>query len=325
MQSILTGCPLERIQIDILGPLPETNRANKLVAVVVDMYTKWPEVYALPDQEAEPVAQAVMDNFICHFSCPRGVLSDQGHNFELRAFSELCRGQQLPVSLPRLQKQWDQHLPKGPTGVASINPSNDGVFPSMLMFGRELRLPIDAMRKEPPSEQPPDYSSFVKKQREILKGVQEQVEKNLGANLHHQKDVFEARCKRRSRPYKKGDLVWLEEKAVSRWLYRKFYCPWSGPWRVVKAVLDVIYRIQCQVVAPLWKRRKTRLIVHFNCLKLYHARPAELRPTMYDVEEVANLPTECWRACCHGVTEAPQCRSPFHGPSDDGECHSCQS
>ena len=47
MQSIKTGYPLGSIQIDILGPLPETNRGNKYVAVVVDMYTKWPEVYAL--------------------------------------------------------------------------------------------------------------------------------------------------------------------------------------------------------------------------------------------------------------------------------------
>ena len=78
MQSIRTSYPLEGIQIDILGPLPETNRGNKFVAVVVDMYTKWPEAYALPDQKAETVAQAVMDNFICRFGCPRGVLSDQG-------------------------------------------------------------------------------------------------------------------------------------------------------------------------------------------------------------------------------------------------------
>ena len=56
MQSIKTGYPLERIQIDILGPLPETNRGNKYVVVVVDMYTRWPEAYALPNQEANTVA-----------------------------------------------------------------------------------------------------------------------------------------------------------------------------------------------------------------------------------------------------------------------------
>ena len=39
----------------------------------------------------------------------------------------------------------------------------------MLMFGREMRLPIDAMREAPPLEESPDYPPFVKKQREILK------------------------------------------------------------------------------------------------------------------------------------------------------------
>ena len=71
-QFIKTSYPLERIQIEILRPLPETNRGNKFVAVVVDMYTKMSEAYALPDQEDATVAQAVMDNFVCL----RGVLSN---------------------------------------------------------------------------------------------------------------------------------------------------------------------------------------------------------------------------------------------------------
>lgn len=315
MQSIRTGYPLERIQIDILGPLPETNKGNKFVAVVVNMYTKWPEAYALPDQEAETVAHAVMDNFICRFGCPRGVLSDQGRNFESRTFRGLCfliesikqrttpyhpqcdRGAErlsrtatnIIAKIAEEQKQWDQHFPKVLLALRASTHETTGFSPSMLMFGRELRLPIDAMRGEPPSEQSPDYPSFVKKQREILKEVQERVEKNVAANLRHQKDVYDARCKRRSRPYKKGDLVWLEEKAVPRWLHRKFHRPWSRPWRVVKVVSDVTYRIQCQEVAPLRKRRKTRLIVHFNRLKPYPTRRVELQPTMRDTKEVGNL------------------------------------
>ena len=31
----------------------------------------------MPNQEADTVAQAVMDNFVCRFGCPIGVLSDQ--------------------------------------------------------------------------------------------------------------------------------------------------------------------------------------------------------------------------------------------------------
>ena len=137
MQSIKTGYPLERIQIDILGPLPETNRGNKYVNVVVDMYTKWPEAYALPNQEADTVAQAVMDNFVCRFGCPRGVLSLLS-NFESRLFRGLCDliesvKQRTTAYHPQCdggaewlictvtsviskiaqeQEEWDQHLPK---------------------------------------------------------------------------------------------------------------------------------------------------------------------------------------------------------------------
>ena len=90
MQSSKTDYPLQRIQIDTLGTLPETHRGNKGVAVVVDMYTKWPKAYASLNQEADTVAQAVMDNFACRFSCPRAVLNDQGRNFERKLFRGLC-------------------------------------------------------------------------------------------------------------------------------------------------------------------------------------------------------------------------------------------
>ncbi|PFX13471.1 Retrovirus-related Pol polyprotein [Stylophora pistillata] len=263
MKSIRTGYPLERIQIHILGPLPETNKGNKFVAVVVDMYTKWPEAYALPDQEAETIAHAVMDNFICRFGCPRGVLSDQGRNFELRTFRGLC-------SLIESIKQ----------RTTPYHPQCDGGAERLIRAVTDIIAKIAEEQKQWDQHLP-------KKQREILKEVQERVEKNVAGS--HQKDVYDARCKRRSRPYKKGDLVWLEEKAVPRWLHWKFHRPCCGPWRVIKVVSDVAFRIQCQEVTPLRNRRKTRLIVHFNRLKPYHARPVELQPTMRDTEEVGDL------------------------------------
>ena len=46
----------------------------------------------------------------------------------------------------------------------------------MVKFGTEMRLPVGVMSDEPPSEEPPDYPPFGKKEREILKGLQERVE-----------------------------------------------------------------------------------------------------------------------------------------------------
>jgi len=62
----------------------------------------------------------------------------------------------------------------------------------MLMFGREMRLPIDT----PPSEDPSYYPIFVKNQGEILKRAKDRVENNLEARLHYQKDVYDA-CRKR--------------------------------------------------------------------------------------------------------------------------------
>jgi hypothetical protein len=41
--SFLTGEPMERIAIDILGPLPLTKRGNHFILVITDTLTKWTE------------------------------------------------------------------------------------------------------------------------------------------------------------------------------------------------------------------------------------------------------------------------------------------
>ncbi len=41
MQSYHVGMPMERVALDILGPLPETLRGNKYVLVVTDYFTRW--------------------------------------------------------------------------------------------------------------------------------------------------------------------------------------------------------------------------------------------------------------------------------------------
>ena len=53
LQRYNVRAPFERIAIDILGPLPRTSSRNKYILVVMDYFTKWPEAFPTPDQEAE--------------------------------------------------------------------------------------------------------------------------------------------------------------------------------------------------------------------------------------------------------------------------------
>ena len=49
--------PLQRIAMDILEPLPETEQGNKYILVIGDYFTKWKETYPLPNMEAMTVAR----------------------------------------------------------------------------------------------------------------------------------------------------------------------------------------------------------------------------------------------------------------------------
>jgi len=87
----VVGAPMERLAMDILGPLPLTPRGNKFVLVVTDYFTKWTESYVIPNQEATTVAEKLVSEFVCRFGVPREIHSDQGSNFESKVMTAVCK------------------------------------------------------------------------------------------------------------------------------------------------------------------------------------------------------------------------------------------
>ena len=63
MQLAHVERPLQRIAMDILGPLPETEQGNKYILVIGDYSTKWKETYPLPKMEAMTVARHLIGEF----------------------------------------------------------------------------------------------------------------------------------------------------------------------------------------------------------------------------------------------------------------------
>ena len=86
-----TGAPLDRLSTDILGPLPETQRGNKFIMVVTDHFTRWVEIFALPDQTAEVCADKLVNEVIARFGTPYDLHSDQGRNYVSTLFIEMCK------------------------------------------------------------------------------------------------------------------------------------------------------------------------------------------------------------------------------------------
>ena len=174
--------PMERVAIDILGALSESANHNKFIMVVGDYLSKWTESYAIPNQEAHTVSQKLVDEFICRYGVPKSIHADQGRNFESSLFHEVCRilriqktrtsayhaegdgmiepfNRTLEAMLSKYvekhQRDWDVHLPKVMIAYRSCVEESTGFTPCHLMFGREIRLPVDIMFGSPP-DQPAD-------------------------------------------------------------------------------------------------------------------------------------------------------------------------
>lgn len=82
--------PFQRVAIDMVGPLPKTKRGNQYILVICDYATKYPEAIPLTCQDAEVVAEAMMDVFT-RLSVTKEILSDQGTHVMSSLITELCK------------------------------------------------------------------------------------------------------------------------------------------------------------------------------------------------------------------------------------------
>ena len=73
--------PFYQIGIDVVGPLPITERNNRYIVTAMDYFTKWPEARALETADAKEIARFIYEDIICRHGCPKKILSDRGSHF----------------------------------------------------------------------------------------------------------------------------------------------------------------------------------------------------------------------------------------------------
>ncbi|KRY17330.1 Retrovirus-related Pol polyprotein from transposon [Trichinella patagoniensis] len=91
MQAMAAGYPLQRVGMDILGPLEKTPSGNRYVLVLTDYFTKWTAAFPLANMEASTVAKVLVEKYIACFGAPDYLHSDQGCSFEASVVLEMCR------------------------------------------------------------------------------------------------------------------------------------------------------------------------------------------------------------------------------------------
>ena len=66
--------------MDVIGPLPRTQRGNRFILTMCDYATRYPEAVPLPSVEATKIAKELV-NVFSHVGVPEKILTDQGSNF----------------------------------------------------------------------------------------------------------------------------------------------------------------------------------------------------------------------------------------------------
>ena len=90
LHPIKVGRPFDRVEIDIVGPLPTIKKGNQYIVVATEYLTKWPEARALPDAKAASVATFFYEDIICRHGCPKELLTDQGTHFVNAIIDSMC-------------------------------------------------------------------------------------------------------------------------------------------------------------------------------------------------------------------------------------------
>ena len=268
LQTIQAGYPMQVVGVDIMGPLPESETGNLYVLVASDYFTKWVEVYAIPNQEATTVAKKLTDEMFCRFSPPEQLHSDQGRQFESELMKEICKllnicktrttpyhpqcdglverfNRTLLDMLATATRQhpfnWEDHIRKVCMAYNTSVHASTGFTPFYLMFGREAKLPIDLMygtgnHKDMPTT---EYANQLKKGLEEAYSC---AREKLGASHERRKEHYDKQI--HGQPFAVGDLVWLHSTVIPPGQSRKLHHPWTGPYKIVEKISDSDYKIK---------------------------------------------------------------------------------
>ena len=82
MQPLVAKYPWELVEIDILGPLPQTGDGYQYVLVMIDWFTKYLEVKCLKQTTAEVIGKALLNKLFLRHGSIGTILSDNAKHFQ---------------------------------------------------------------------------------------------------------------------------------------------------------------------------------------------------------------------------------------------------
>ena len=269
--------PWHTIGVDLMGPLPMTQRQKQFLLVVVDYFTRWVELFPLRTTTADVTANIIIDEVICRYGMPTFILSDNGPQFIAELFSETCKllgirrkltatyhpqtnmtervnrtlKQQIRIYAQQNQKTWDKEIQKLAFAIRTSVNETTGETPAFLNFGRDLKIPLDLIVgeeiQEPPADLPDNKTIQQYKTNLIdsLKTAFNIAREYAEVQKWQQKSQYDKHSNKRQ--FEVGQLVWVMVPAgqiSGHTLLNKLSAPFQGPCKITKKLSSSTFIVE---------------------------------------------------------------------------------
>lgn len=269
LKPITVSKPFELVGMDILGPLPMTDKKNIYILVFCDYLTRYPICVPLQDIKATTVAKVFVKEIILRYQPPKRILSDRGSSFRNQFMKAVCEHLKIETSnttayhpqtdglverfnhtlavmlsmyVRENQKDWDVYLDYVQDAYRKAKHPTLGYSPYFALHGVEPDVIIE---RNLPDQ--PDLVN-VKTNNEVIDQIQrgrylarKYIISNIDKSQSSARDHYNKH--RRNVSYKIGDRVWFYWPARGQGIAPKLSMPWSGPYTVIARRSPLTYLI----------------------------------------------------------------------------------
>ena len=292
----LIDTPFKRVAVDIVGPIePRSDKKSRYILTMIDYATRYPEAVALPSIETERVAEALIAMF-SRVGIPSEMLIEHESRVTIEVMNEVSRLlslQQLttipyrPYSKGPVERfhamlkrvlltmcaerpnDWDKYLPALLFAVREIPQESLGFSPFELLYGRNVRGPMQILRELWSVEETDEHArltyQYVIDLRERLEKTCKLAQDNVRKLDIKQNAFYDKRA--RSRKFDVGDKVLLLLPSESN----KVLLQWNGPYEVLEVANTMNYKINVKGVVNTYPANMLKLYVERQNVTSYHS------------------------------------------------------
>jgi len=251
--------PMERLNIDHVGPYPEDEDGNRYILVIIDCFTRWLELYPVKSVDAATSADALIKHF-GRFGCPIQLVSDKGSGFvnELikeftkvlgfewaytlqyskeenaiveRSNREVLRHLRAIVNHRKVRGKWSKMTPFVQRIFNATVKQSLGLSPGKLLFGNNIRLDTNIFHFPKPTDGHQTERPLSDWIDEKLHLQQLAVEIAQSTQLKAEQARFEKEGPRTPTTFPTGSFVLIEDLPSTH--KQKLLLVHDGPYEVV--------------------------------------------------------------------------------------------